>query len=131
MAYKVFISHSSHDAWVAKQLKKCAEESGAVTFLDSDDIEVGDDFLEEIRRNLRESQELIALLTPLAVKSRYVDAEIAVARFYDIRIIAVLYGVSKEEIHPFIAKDTTLHIPINSVDNYFEELSKRIKTHSL
>lgn len=129
MAYKVFISHSSHDTWVAKQLKKCAEAAGATVFLDSDDIQVGDDFREKIRTNLPTSDELIALLTPAAVKSRYVDSEIAIAWAFRIRISAMLYGVSDDEIHPLI-NDKNLYIRINDADGYFEQLSKRIKMKS-
>jgi hypothetical protein len=129
MAYKVFISHSSHDAWVAKQLKKCAEEAGATVFLDSENILVGDDFREKIKANLPDSRELIALLTPAAVKSRYVDSEIAIAWALGLRISAVLYGVGDDEIHPLI-NDKNLYIQINNVDDYFEQLSKRIKMQS-
>jgi hypothetical protein len=64
MAYKVFISHSSIDTWVARQLARYIEDAGAVTFLDEADIEYGDDFEERILEALRTSQELLVLLTP-------------------------------------------------------------------
>ncbi len=46
--YRVFISHSSVDTWVARQIARYIEECGASTFLDEADIEYGDDFEERI-----------------------------------------------------------------------------------
>jgi hypothetical protein len=45
---KVFISHASTDAWVARQLESHVRACGADTFLDCEHIEHGDDFEEEI-----------------------------------------------------------------------------------
>lgn len=129
MAYKVFISHSSHDTWVAKQLKKYTEEAGATVFLDSDSIEAGDDFEDEILDNLRESSEFIVLLTPAAMESDYVKREIGAAWGLRIRIVAVLYGVALDQPHRLI-RGTNLHIQINDVDDYFRQLSERIKKQS-
>ena len=50
MAYKVFISHSSHDTWVARQLEKHTRESGATAFIDSDGLKVGDEIDENIQK---------------------------------------------------------------------------------
>ncbi len=42
----VFVSHSSRDTWVAKQIAREIGQAGAETFLDAASIEVGDDFIE-------------------------------------------------------------------------------------
>ena len=39
----VFVSHSSIDTWVAKQIAKGIEEAGASTFLDESNVNVGED----------------------------------------------------------------------------------------
>jgi 3-methyladenine DNA glycosylase AlkC len=39
---KVFISHSSHDKWVARQMSRMLVQKGHVTFLDEKDIKTGD-----------------------------------------------------------------------------------------
>lgn len=44
----VFISHSSRDTWVAKQVAREIEACGATPFLDEAEIDVGADFEEDI-----------------------------------------------------------------------------------
>jgi hypothetical protein len=68
----VFISHSSKDTWVAKQIARAIFDCGAMTFLDEHDIEAGKDFDEEIRKSLNNSHELLVLLTPWALTRPYI-----------------------------------------------------------
>ena len=44
----VFISHSSQDTWVAKQIAREVTSTGAIPFLDEADIEVGAEFRDAI-----------------------------------------------------------------------------------
>ncbi len=44
----VFVSHSARDTWVARQIAREIAECGAEPFLDEAEIEVGEDFEEEI-----------------------------------------------------------------------------------
>ena len=76
MAYQVFISHSSADTWVARQIARHIEELGASTFLDEEDIEHGDDIEEEILSAAQNSDELLVLLTPWALTRPYIWIEI-------------------------------------------------------
>lgn len=46
--YKVFLSHSSKDMWVAKQIAREITGCGAEVFLDEARIQAGADFEEEI-----------------------------------------------------------------------------------
>ncbi len=59
MAFKVFISHSSKDTWVAKQIAREVSLCGAKPFLDEADVEVGEDFEENILRFLERAHELV------------------------------------------------------------------------
>jgi len=43
-AHKVFVSHSSRDTWIARQIADHIERTGAAVFLDEADVEHGDDF---------------------------------------------------------------------------------------
>lgn len=129
MAYKVFISHSSRDTWVARQLEKHSRDCGATTFIDSDKLKVGDDIDENIQKNLRNSDELLVLLTPAAAASPYVQAEIGAAWILSLRISVLLYGVEAEEVNPMI-KGKKLYLQINDADDYFQQLSERIKKQS-
>lgn len=70
--FQVFISHSSIDTWVARQLSRHVADCGAITFLDEADIEYGDDFEERILAAARASEELLVLLTPWSIKRPYI-----------------------------------------------------------
>ena len=50
MTYKVFISHSSKDTWVAKQIERHLQECGAHTFLDAH----MDDYLQQLKQRVYE-----------------------------------------------------------------------------
>jgi len=63
---RVFISHGSHDTWIARQVARCIEDAGATTFLDANDIETGDKFKSLIRQEIIRSDEFVALLTPFS-----------------------------------------------------------------
>jgi hypothetical protein len=42
-AVRVFVSHGSHDTWIAKQMARCIEACDATTFVDVYDIKTGDE----------------------------------------------------------------------------------------
>src|SRR5260370_11449306 len=96
--YLVFVSHSGVDTWVAQQLAQQMESVGATYFLDADKTELGDDYSTEIRSALNKAQEFVVLLTPVAAKSAYVWAEVGSAWARGIRIVAILYGITKSEL---------------------------------
>ncbi len=48
--YLVFISHSSKDRWIARQMARLIEERDIKTFLDEKDIQGGDLISESIKR---------------------------------------------------------------------------------
>lgn len=126
----VFVSHSSTDTWVAKQLAREIRRCGATAFLDEAEIRAGEDFEEEIRAALENADELVALLTPWALDRRYVWAETAVAWFRRIPIIALLHGVTPEELQampgvPVYLKKLDLLV-LNQVDTYFDQLRQRV-----
>lgn len=75
----IFISHSSRDTWIAKQIAREISSCGATPFLDEAEIEVGEDFEEKILSFLGKSHELIVLLTPWALDRPYVWAELGAA----------------------------------------------------
>jgi len=130
MDYKVFISHSSTDTWVARQIAKHIEELGASTFLDEADIEYGDDFENRILEAVRVSQELLVLLTPWALKRPYIWMEIGAIWGLGRRVIGVLHGLSPSELvtqegTPALLKRIDL-LELNKIDTYFEQLKRRI-----
>lgn len=128
--FQVFISHSSVDTWVARQIARAVEACGATFFLDEADMEYGDDFEDRILAAVRASQELLVLLTPWAIKRPYIWLEIGAIWGQGQRIVGVLYGLSVKELMtdegtPALLKRITL-VEINKLDEYFEQLTTRV-----
>ena len=130
MAYKVFISHSGTDTWVAKQIESHIQNTGSDTFMDAANIDIGDQFEEKLLAELKLSKELLVLFTPWSLERPYVWMEIGAAWVLSMRIVVVLHGLSNEGIitNPKIpvkikASDVVI---INDLDDYFEQLKKRV-----
>src|SRR5918911_2046442 len=74
--YKVFISHSSSEKWIAQQMSKEIEALGAETWLDEKDIKGGDIWPEEIMKGIDACNEGVVLVSAKSAKSRWVAYEI-------------------------------------------------------
>lgn len=127
--YRVFLSHSSTDAWVAKQLSIYLERCGAETFLDVNDIEHGDDFDEAIVDAAERSNELLVLVTPWSKDRNYVWMEIGMFRGARKRVVGVLHGLKSSDIAtderiPVVLKKIDL-VDLNDVDSYLVQLARR------
>lgn len=96
--YFVFISHSSTDAWTAKQIQKAIEQVGAVTFLSDIDIDGGDDIGVHMRVAMGKANECLVLYTPEAAKSNNVWLEIGGAWMAGKRVVLVLNRLAASDI---------------------------------
>lgn len=128
---KVFLSHASPDLWVAKAIQDKLRATGAETFLDHFDIAFGDDFETVIIDEADDATELVVLFTPVASDRKYVWLELGMFLGARKRIVAVLYGVSleeiaKDELTPVMLKRIT-SVDINDVDQYFSQLRSRVQ----
>jgi len=125
----VFVSHSSQDTWVAKQISKEISSHKATPFLDEADIDIGAEFEEDILEFLDNADELLVLFTPWSFERPYVWAEIGAAWIRRIPIIVVLHGLSPLEFqsHPnapvFLKKRDIINI--NDIEQYFDQLERR------
>jgi hypothetical protein len=131
-ALKVFLSHASCDQWVARQLAARIHSCGADVFLDADDLTHGDDFEARILAGAEDSHELLVLLTPAARERRYVWLEIGMFFGARKRIVAALYGISKDELATDrlmpIAIKRVHTVDINDIDTYFSQLAERVRS---
>ena len=127
----VFISHSSRDTWVAKQIAREVAACGARPFLDEADIDVGADFEDDILAFLEKAHELIVLLSPWALDRPYVWAELGAAWGRRIPVAALLLGLTASELQsrpgvPVFLKKRSL-IDLNDIDSYLVQLKTRVK----
>ncbi len=127
--YRVFISHASADLWVARQIEAHVRGCGAATFLDALHVEKGDDFEDRIIEAAQGCDELVVLLTPTALQSRYVFMEIGMFLVLRKRVVTVLYGLQPDTLAsdpqaPLAIKRLQL-VDINDIDAYFAQLTGR------
>ena len=98
--YQVFVSHATADKWLAKTVCEKLETTGATTFRDDRDINGGDDIPEEIRRHIKQSKEIVVLLTPESITRQWVTLEVGAAWGWSkrMRIVLIRYHVSVDPI---------------------------------
>lgn len=125
--YQVFISHATADKWLAKVLCEKIEATGATTFRDDRDIHGGEDIPEEIRRQIKQSKEIVVLLTPQSVNRQWVILEVGAAWGWSkrIRILLIMYHVTVDPIPDMIKNKKA--IPLNDFDQYANELAERVR----
>lgn len=126
----VFISHSSEDTWVARQIAARILLAGARSFLDEADLDIVDEPDEKIREALAESDELLVLITPWALTRPYVWVEIVVAWSRNLPFAVVLHGMQRQDFLARPEAPTFLKaknfIRLNDIDRYFDELERRV-----
>jgi len=121
-AYKVFISHSSKESWVARQISKEIKNIGLSTWLDDADLHGGDNIKRAIKSGIEESQEVLVIISMNSAMSQWVIYEAAIAEIREKRITPILNNIGHDEIAPLQGiKDYDL----NEFDKFLLELAKR------
>ena len=122
--YKVFISHSSLDKWIAERIGEKITEAGADYWLDVRDLPGGGDIRKEIDQGVYECQEIIILLSPNSVNSHWIGFEIGVAYSKRKHLTPILNNVNYTEVSLLQGIKA---IELNNFGQYLTELKKRIK----
>lgn len=127
------MSHGSADAWIASQIASRLQDSGAMTFLDNNDLSKGDDFKQVIRVEVGRSDELVALFTPWSIQRNWVWVEIGAAWVNQKRVVIVLYQVTLNDLDTgggrAVLNDLNL-VEINEIERYFQEVRSRVEGRS-
>lgn len=127
--YLVFISHSTKDRWVAKQMSNLIEEKGREwgikTFLDEKDIDGGDSIPESIRINIQKCDEFLLLLSRYSVNRPWVLIELGAAWGLEKRVVTIIDKVTPDEMPEVISPYKA--IDINNFDQYIAQLLGRAK----
>jgi hypothetical protein len=128
-SYSVFLSHSTKDRWIAKQMANLIEERGreygVKVFLDEKDIEGGESIPESIRKNIQDCSEFLVLLSPYSIDRPWVLIEMGTAWGLEKRIVAIIDKVTPERMPDIIVQYKA--IDLNNFDEYVEQLFKRVK----
>jgi len=131
--YAVFISHSSRDRWIARQISQEIETKGRKwgirTFLDERDIKGGDSIPDTIRTEIRDCDEFLVLLSRYSVDRTWVLLEIGAAWEIEKRIVAILDKVSPHELPDVLVPYKA--IDLNGFGEYVKELLQRARRDEL
>lgn len=128
-SYVVFLSHSSKDRWIARQmanliLEHCGASSVEV-FLDERAIEGGDSIPDVIRDTIERCSELVVLLSSSSVGRDWVLIEVSAAWQLKKRIVPIVDKVGSESIPEIIRQQKT--VDLNDFDDYLAQLLRRAK----
>jgi hypothetical protein len=130
--YTVFISHSSKDSWIAKQIAFVIEQKGKKfcikTVLDEKDFETGDIIDETIRKSIQNCSEFLVLLSSASIQSDWVKIEIGMALACEKRIAPILEKINPDEMPKCI--NHKIAIDLNNFDNYLKQILNRVKEYA-
>jgi hypothetical protein len=113
----VFISYKREYASnvFVSRMSKHLEKAGFELWIDTAELQAGEDWREAIDQAIRDSLALIVVLTPDAVASQYVTYEWAFA-----------FGVGKDVI-PILYRDAELHPRL--AGRHYLDFTERSKSH--
>lgn len=120
---KVFISHSSTDKWIARQIASELEAREIDAFLDEKDIQTGDSIEDAVGEHLAQCDELLMLLSPASLDSPWVLIEIGGAKALGKRLVPILHHVGPNELPTPLARG--LARDLNEIERYYAEVEAR------
>jgi hypothetical protein len=96
---RIFISHSSKDKLLARQLAQRLSAAGLSVWIPEDKILPGDNWAKKVGQALEESDLMVVLVTPHAFETEWLKEEIQyalTAERYQGRLIPVFLGAEQE-----------------------------------
>lgn len=126
---RIFISHGSHDTWIARQMERCIRECGAETFLDVYDLKTGDEWKRALFREIGRADEMVVLVTPFSEDRAWLWTEIGAAMMDDKPVRPILFGLSMRDLHRRRNAGPLSDMQVrdlNQFDTYLVELKGRI-----
>ncbi len=127
---KVFISYNHTDEALARKVAKYLQAAGLEVWDDQREILPGDNWADKVAQALRDSDAMVVLLTPNALRSHWIHSEIEYAlgekRFKN-RLIPVLVGppekLSQEAIPWIFRHLKTIRLSDPKNKNAFAEIA--------
>jgi hypothetical protein len=128
VGYRVFLSHSHKDRWIAKQCARLIEEAGqprVEVFFDEKDIEGGQSIPDSVRTGIEKCDEFVVLLSRYSKDSPWVLIEMGAAWGLRKPIIAIIDKIGPKEMPDIVSPYKA--IDLNDFDQYITQFLKRTK----
>ena len=130
---KIFISHAHTDEPLARRIAEILEEDGLEVWDATREVLPGDNWAALVSQALQESQGMVVLLTPDAMRSRWVRSEIEYAlgeaRFRG-RLIPVVVGspekLRDEDVPWILWKLKTIRLEQANEDEGIKEIARTL-----
>jgi hypothetical protein len=125
---RVFVSHGSHDAWIAAQMARCIRDCGIEVSIDTYDLKSGDVLVATLADLVNKASELVVLFTPFSKNRPWVWMEIGAMLLNQKRIIPVFHGMARKDLAKSGGDGALAGVvdrQLNDFDVYLSESKKR------
>ncbi len=128
----VFLSHSSKDKFVVRQLADRLKEAGARVWIDEAELNIGDSLVEKIGQGIHDAKFFAVVLSHNSVASPWVQKELEIALQKELktkRVVVLPILIEPVEVPPFLS--TKLHANFTDSARFDEELAKLLRAIGL
>ena len=120
-----FLSYATEDAGHASEIVNSAESRGLREFFADKSLRAGDDFRLQIQKAIRNSGEVVVLMSPRSIESQWVQFEWTAALALEKRVTVVLLDMEPEQV-----PDPLRHrqcIRFHEVDELLGDIERRVR----
>jgi hypothetical protein len=128
MKNRVFISYASSDYPHAHRLVERLKRYGVTGWMDDADIAAGSESASAIRSALWESSAMVVLVSPAALRNRWVNFELGAGAALELPIIPIIVGGEdvENEVPEWLREVKFLDARNTPMDAVAEELEKTL-----
>jgi len=119
---RIFLSYSHDDRVLAGKIADFLREKGIYVFLAHKDIEISDEWRDEIHKNLRDCNVLLALLTPSFKESVWTNQEAGYIMGRERKIVPLIVGKTKIKDFGFLETLQGIKVKEEKPELSFEEI---------
>lgn len=120
---RVFISHSHKDDELVRDLARRLCRAGLEPLVDWTDLPIGRDWRKTVRAQIRSAEAMLILMTPAALSSAWMMAELGMAEGFELSVLPVTAGLKPQDLP---APLQSYHaVPFDEVDAAIHRLSER------
>jgi hypothetical protein len=123
MSYKVFLSSTSDDRDLARDVKNRLEQTGVRVSL-AQDVRGGELLSTAVGRAIKEADEVIALVTSSFLESPWAMSELGGAFSLGKRMTPIVVNVTAQSLPPPLRSTQSIRFP--DLPRYLGELRKRV-----
>lgn len=120
--YRIFLSHSSRDQWLAGIIAEKIESVGIKVWLDEMSLTGGENVNEAIIRGVSATHETVVLVSNESLRSQWVATEIGMAMALKKRITPLLNNVDHDAMAPLKGVKS---YELNLFDKFLMDLKQR------